>query len=116
MKKSFRHREYRLCLFLLEEEKVMLDKKADEAGMSKSELVRNLIMYGAAHERHKFSNEYAGKILYEINRIGNNLNQIAYVANSTKHFSRDEFDKMVKSYNDLLSYYTEYMVDSEEGA
>ena len=114
MTKKFRHREYGLFLYLLEEEKVMLDKKADEAGMSKSELIRNLIMYGAAYERHKFSNEYARKILYEINRIGNNLNQIAYVANNTKYFSQDEFDKMVKSYNDLLRYYTEYMVDSDE--
>lgn len=100
--KPNRIRSNRIEFCLLDEELEILELKAHEAGLSKSALLRNLILYGAAHKRTVFSDEYAEKIRYEINRIGNNINQIAYWANSLKQIDREKLDAIMRDYDNLL--------------
>lgn len=109
MSTSFRNRDRQFTVYLLEEEMAILEAKKDEAGMTKSEYIRNMIMFGAAHERTIFSKADAEKMIYEINRIGNNLNQIAYRANSSKNIDQHDFVTMYDSYMQLLSAYDNFV-------
>ena len=43
-----RKRETQLHIFLLDDEATMLEVKSQDAGMSKSEYIRNLIVFGQA--------------------------------------------------------------------
>lgn len=97
-----RLRNYSYPLRLLDEELEILEIKAHEAGLSKADFLRNMILYGAAHKRTLLTEEYAEKIRYELNRIGNNINQIAYWANTLKGVDREMIDALVNDYNDLL--------------
>ena len=39
--------------------------------------------------------------IYEINKIGTNINQIAYIANSEKHISDERLDEATRLMNDV---------------
>lgn len=101
--KRLRNRSF--PFYLMDEEYEVLEIKAHNAGMSKAEFLRNMILYGAAHERTLFPKEQASSILYELNRIGNNINQIAYWANSVKGIDRERLDKLLIDYKDLLGIF-----------
>lgn len=107
--KRLRTRGYPLRL--LEEEYEIFEIKSHEAGLSKADFLRNMILYGAAHRRTVFSDDYAKKILYELNRIGNNINQIAYWANSLKMVDRERFEELEKGYADLLCEFEKVIND-----
>lgn len=109
MSAPFRNRDRQFTVYLLEEEMAILEAKKDEAGMTKSEYIRNMIIFGAAHERTIFSKVDAEKMIYEINRIGNNLNQVAYRANSSKNIDQHAFITMYDSYMQLLSAYDNFV-------
>ena len=72
-----RNRKNGFFVYMLDEEKQVLEKKAEKANMSKSEYIRNVILFGAARRATKFSTEDTREIIYELNRIGNNINQRA---------------------------------------
>jgi len=110
-----RKRTRKLNVYLLDEELAILEAKSDEAQMSKSEYIRNMIMFGAAHERTMFSKKDTEALLYEINRIGNNLNQIAYRANSNKTIDERDFQSMYYNYLELLSVYDKFMRGKANG-
>lgn len=102
-KRPNRLRSRMFPLRLLDEEYEVLEIKAQEAGMTKVELLRNLILYGAAHKRTVFSDEEAKAMRYELNRIGNNINQIALWANTMKKGDRGQFERLFDEYRTLLS-------------
>ena len=106
---SGRKRSRKLNVFLFDEELEILNAKADEAELSKSEYIRNMILFGAAHERTVFSKEEASALHYEINKIGNNLNQIAYRANSNKTIDDRDFQSLYANYVDLLTTFEKYI-------
>ena len=110
-----RKRTRKLNVYLLDEELAILDAKADEAEMSKSEYIRNMIMFGAAHERTMFSKADSEALIYELNRIGNNINQIAYWANVNKTIDRRDFRNMYDNYMDLLSAYDRFIRGKSHG-
>lgn len=98
-----RTRTESFMLMLLPEEKALLEKGAYELGYSKAEYLRNLIVYGSMYGRHWSMDKEQGKqLLYEVNRIGNNINQIAYIVNTQSHATRAEFDGLLREYNNLL--------------
>jgi uncharacterized protein (DUF1778 family) len=76
-----------LCLQLTPSERAELEAGADAAGTSLSQYVRDLCLRRAgagtvvAQTRR---NPEARTLAYELKAIGNNLNQLAVVANSTK--------------------------------
>lgn len=110
-----RKRQRYFKVHLLDEELAILDAKADEADMTKSEYIRNIIMFGAAHERTVFSKKDAEALLYEINRIGNNINQIAYRANSNKQIDERDFVSMYDNYMELLAAYDKFIRGNSNG-
>ena len=102
MGEEHRKRKRKLNVYLLDEEWEILNAKADEAEMLKSEYIRNVILFGAAHKRTLFSKEATKEIIYEINRIGNNLNQIAYRANANRKIDERDFQNLYDNYVELL--------------
>lgn len=110
-----RKRKRKLNVYLLEEELAILDAKADEAEMNKSEYIRNMIMFGAAHERTIFSRKDSEALIYELNRIGNNINQIAYRANANRVIDERDFQNMYDNYMELLSAYDKFIRGKSNG-
>lgn len=109
MAEESRKRKRKLNVYLLDKELEILNAKADEANMNKSDYIRNVILFGAAHERTMFSRREAEKLHYEINRIGNNINQIAYRANANKTIDERDFKNMYQNYMELLSIYDNFI-------
>ncbi|WP_312279733.1 plasmid mobilization protein [Oscillibacter sp.] len=109
MSEEGRMRKKQMIVRLLEEENEVLCMKAEEAQMSKAEYLRNVILYGAAHKTTYFSAENQKKIIMEMSCIGNNINQIARIANSTKTVNQDEIESIetaVYDLNDLILDFT----------
>ena len=109
MSEPNRRRTRQFSVYLLEEEMAILEAKKDEAEMTKSEYIRNMILFGAAHERTIFSKTDAQHIIYELNRIGNNLNQIAYQANRRLGVDEQDFLSLYNNYLQLLSSYDSFV-------
>ena len=74
-----------------------------------------MILFGAAHERTLFSKKDTESLLYEINRIGNNINQIAYRANANKTIDERDFQDMYNNYTELLSVYDKFIRGKKHG-
>lgn len=90
--------------YLLPEEKAMLEKNAYELGLSKADYLRNVIMYGKFIGRHFVMDKEQGKqLIFEINRIGNNINQIAYRTNAKMYAGNSEWQELRENYFELLS-------------
>jgi len=70
----------KFSLWLNEKEYIKLEKLAKTTGFKKAPLIRNLIMGCEVKPRPP---EQLPKLLRELSAIGNNVNQIARVANTT---------------------------------
>ena len=110
-----RKRKRKLNVYLLDDEWEILQAKKDEAGMSQSEYIRNMILFGAAHERSIFSKEGERGLIYEINKIGTNLNQIAARANSSRIVDNRDFNDLYQNYLELLTAYDKYIRGKSDG-
>jgi len=109
MGEQHRYRTARLEMRLFPEEMEILEKKAAKHGMNKTEYLRDLILFGGVREtkREILSDENFKKLLYELNRIGNNINQIAYNSNLKKSTGREEIKALSESYDTLLQLYSD---------
>lgn len=104
MAEKDRIRTEKYLLTLLPEEKAMLEKNAYELGLSKADYLRNIIMYGKFIGRHFVMDKEQGKqLIFEINRIGNNINQIAYRTNAKIYAGNSEWQELRENYFELLS-------------
>lgn len=91
-----------------QDELEIIDKKAQVAGLKRSQYVRKMCMQGYIVIRNFDEVE---KLVYEINKIGNNINQIARKANEFDYLSKDDL-KSVRSridevYKLIESFYDE---------
>lgn len=113
-KKRFRNNRFGVRLF--DEEAAILENKAKEQGLSKTEYIREIILYSEIKENNRkvLSDEKFTKLLYEINRIGNNINQIAYNSNLVKSTGKEEIEGLKKQYDSLLQLYTDTFLFQEE--
>lgn len=109
MGEKHRYRKERFGMRLFPEEMRILEKKAAAQGVSKTDYVRDLILFGNVREtkRNILSDENFQKLLYEINRIGNNINQIAYNSNLKKSTGKEEIKALSESYDSLLQLYSD---------
>ena len=105
MSEEHRKRSRYFKVHLLDEELVLLEIKAEEAGMSKFEYIRNMIMFGYAKERTVFSREQERKIRNELNMIGSNINQIAIRVNTNRDIYSEDLRILREQYNNLLDLY-----------
>ena len=100
-----RKRTNHFDVYLLDKEATMLSVKAQDAKMSKSEYIRNLIVFGQASETTVFTKEETKKIRTELNRIGYNINQIAMNINMNRQGFSEDFRILNQSYLELLHLY-----------
>lgn len=92
-------RETAVLVRLTHKEKSFLQKQADNAGLKMEPYIRRLIAGKKISPRPP--EEYY-KILKELNHIGNNINQIARVANSERHITSDKINEAVKMVDDVM--------------
>lgn len=101
---------------LFGEEWNILETKAKLSDKTKSEFIRDLIVLSEVKERTILKDENFRKMLYELNRIGNNINQIAYNSNLKKSTGKEEIKELQEKYYDLLSLYSDtFLYPESEG-
>lgn len=116
-KKRGRTSEVKIRMF--PEEMEILEYKVKLAGKSKSDFIRDLILYSEVKNQPLLNDEQFRKLLYETNRIGNNINQIAYNSNLKKSTGKEEIEGLREQYYNLLSLYEDTFLypesESENG-
>ena len=94
-----RMRDKRIELRLSDSEYAEIEKKAELSGLTRTQLIRMLIM--GEEIRAKPPEEYL-KLVREINAIGNNINQIAHIANSQKYVDREQLKSIVDYFDEIM--------------
>ena len=106
MAEKHRIRTEKYLLTLLPEESALLKKNAYEFDLSRAEYLRQLIVYGAILGRHWTMDKEQGKqLVFELNRIGNNLNQIAYNTNERKYAIDEDWKAVKENYFEFLELF-----------
>lgn len=75
-----RIRNKKIEFYMTEEEREIIDKKAKEIGLNRSEYLRKIAMQGYIIKQD-FS--HVDDLIYEVNKIGTNINQITKKINET---------------------------------
>lgn len=88
-----RRRNRHISVWLTDEEYLHLQVQANHAGLRIDPFIR-LLIQGVNLRPHP-PGEYAA-LLRELSAIGNNLNQLAHVANGTKAVNADEISEAVR--------------------
>lgn len=83
-------RTRQITVRLTTQEKNHLDKQARLAGIKTEPFVRNLIAGSNIRERPA---EYWGEMIRQLSAIGNNINQIAHIANATEYIGVDQLQE-----------------------
>ena len=94
-------KDKRVTIRFTDDEYNQLKSKADELDISLSTYIRKKTL----GNREKLSTKCDKELLYKINRIGNNLNQIAKHCNTTKTIDKLVLQSLVeieKKLNDLV--------------
>ena len=80
-------------------EKEHLRAQAAACALKMEPYIRKLIMGNII--RPRLPDEYV-RLLREINAIGNNINQIAHIANAERHISKDKVEEVLNLQNDIM--------------
>lgn len=116
MEKANRGRLKQINIRLFEEEWNILEYKAELAEKNKSDFIRDLILLSGVETKSVLTDKNFQKLLYEINRIGNNINQIAYNANLKKSTGKEEINGLREQYSVLLALYEDtFLYPESEG-
>ena len=94
-----RNRQDGVLVYLSDAEKQHLVKQTAVAGLSVGAFIRKLIM--GKEIRPRPPDEYV-KLLREINAVGNNINQIAHIANAERHISADKIEEVLKMQDEIM--------------
>ena len=73
--------------------------QAEACALKMEPYIRKLIM--GKEIRPRPPDEYV-KLLREINAIGNNINQIAHIANAEQRISEDKIETVLQMQNDIM--------------
>ncbi len=87
-----------LDVMLNEKEQSHLMEQIRNSGLTKSKYLRALIMGQEIHPRPP---EEIAELLRQMSAIGNNINQIAKVANSSKFVRQEDIKEIQKMQSDL---------------
>ena len=101
MSEKSRYRTRTFKVYLFNEELQLLNDKATALNMTKSAYIRDLILFGQTRQAEDKNYE---KVIYELNKIGSNINQLAYIANS--EFSTNGIE-IISNYQELLEQFDE---------
>lgn len=80
-------------------EKEHLKVQAEACALKMEPYIRKLIM--GKEVRPRPPDEYV-KLLREINAIGNNINQIAHIANAEQHISESKINEVLHLQNEIM--------------
>ena len=106
-KDRVRTKQFRFTL--LPEENAMLTKNAFEYGLSKSKYLRKLILAESlAGKQWHMDGDQAKQMIYEVNRIGNNVNQIAYNTNVVRFSSNKDWGELHAKYFELMTLFFQF--------
>ena len=84
---------------LSQKEKEHLKSQAAACALKMEPYIRKLIM--GKEVRPRPLDEYV-RLLREINAIGNNINQIAHIANAEQRISEDKIETVLQMQNDIM--------------
>ena len=109
-KEMSRYRTKQFLMRLSDNEYELLELQAKKARTTKSGLVRKMLLDGVASlaVKNNFTEEQANNIKYELNRIGNNLNQIAYHCNASRDVSHKETEALISEFHELLNLLNDF--------
>ena len=97
--KNMKKRTYCQWLYLSAEEQAILDEKVKLSGMKNANIfLRHLIKYGYVYEVD-YSELHENN--YQLGKIGNNINQIAHLANSTGTISQNQINEVKELMNQI---------------
>lgn len=105
-----RTREIRISLMLNEEEDTLLTERCDLCGMSKSQYLRYMIK----NTRPNVIPAIDDELLYQLTKIGNNINQIARKLNSGGSTSANEVKEIREQLTDTLKEIRKVMLREEK--
>ena len=92
-------RDTAILVRLSRKEKSFLKRQADLCGLKMEPYIRRLI---AGKEVKPLPTEELLNIYKELNYIGNNINQIARVANAEQNITSDKITEAVKMVDDIM--------------
>ncbi len=102
-----RDRKNRIEIYLSDNELRLLDKRCKENHANRSQVIRELIIYGS---NYYVDYDNLTDVVKELNSIGRNINQIAVRANATNSIYkadiedlRKELDEIWRSLRSMLS-------------
>ena len=89
----------KISVRLTEKEHRHLKQNAQCCGMKMEPYIRKLIM--GTKIRPRPPDEYV-RLAREVNAIGNNINQIAHIANAEQHIAADRISEVLQMQNELI--------------
>lgn len=96
---QMKKRTYSKCLYLTEEERIILEEKFRLSGMPDiNTFIRHMIKYGFVFDVD-YSELHENN--YQIGKIGNNINQITHIANSTGTISQSQINEIKELMNKI---------------
>jgi len=105
-----RKRNNKIEFYLNDKEFKRLEKQAGKSKLSRSELLRSLIMNCSAKEPPPLDYPV---LIERLKIIGRNINQITIRVNATGYFLKEEYEKNVKLYFEIL-YSIQEIVNAPE--
>lgn len=89
---SKRNRPILIQIYLSEDEKNILDEKVRlSRSRNYSSFIRHLIKYGFVYD---VDYSYISEMNYQLGKIGNNINQIAHIANTNACISQNQINEV----------------------
>ena len=123
MSEENRFRYRNLNVRITDEEYLTICDKAFSCDLTVSDAVRYLIVFGSIKkqglnqrdsEKIDNLNELLKRLIYEINRIGNNINQIAYVGNANQGLDIKMIEDAFAEVTNTENYLYETVLELEE--
>ena len=103
-----RTRGQEIHLRLGQEEMELLKKKAASYNMTRSDYLRNLVVFGSVRAQSKLYDYQFKHQLKEQNHIGVQNNQIARRVNEAMNADREDFDLLVLHYEQLMNLFRKW--------
>ena len=99
-----RIRDKKIQVWVTEEEYNYAKDKAEYSGLNISSLVRSYILKGTVI---KYETVPIKELCFEINKIGNNINQIAKKVNENNTVNEKDMEELKTEYQKLFDLYLE---------
>lgn len=93
-----RYKNNKVQFYLSDKDKHKLDRLAEKSGLTKTTVMTKLIQ---GCEIKPLPSEELLKIYKELNHIGNNINQIARIANSNRYISGEQINELDEMLSDI---------------